>query len=203
MPDEDQTDDGESVLDLFNDYYHIPALAVVFTLMLWVRLQTYDAFVRDGQVVFSGNDAWYHLRQVKYTVRNWPFTMPFDPWTGFPYGTMAGQFGTLYDQLVATAALGVLVLSSTPVVALGGVAVFAAGLMAYPPVMQAYLMDSFPGDSMGGDLGAMRSVYIGIGSLGATYVGVVGQFFDYDTAFVGLMGCLLVSSTVIVFRGRE
>ena len=105
--------------------------------------------------------------------------------------------------VVAAAALVVVVLSSTPAIALGGIAVFAAGLMAYPPVMQAYLMDSFPGDSMGGDLGAMRSVYIGIGSLGATYVGVVAQYVDYDTAFAGLVGCLLVSSTVIVLRGRE
>ena len=105
--------------------------------------------------------------------------------------------------VVAAGALVVVVLSSTPAVALAGIAVFAAGLMAYPPVMQAYLMDSFPGDSMGGDLGAMRSVYIGIGSLGATYVGVVAQYVDYDTAFAGLVGCLLVSSTVIVLRGRE
>jgi dolichyl-diphosphooligosaccharide--protein glycosyltransferase len=104
MSDEDRTGD-QSVLDLFDAYYHVPALAAVAAFMLWVRLQTYDAFVRDGQVVFSGNDAWYHLRQVNYTVRNWPATMPFDPWTYFPYGTSAGQFGTLYDQLVATAAL--------------------------------------------------------------------------------------------------
>jgi dolichyl-diphosphooligosaccharide--protein glycosyltransferase len=73
--------------------------------MLAIRLQAYDNFVRDGAVYFSGNDAWYHLRQVEYTVRHWPFTMPYDPWTNFPYGTNAGQFGTLYDQLVATAAL--------------------------------------------------------------------------------------------------
>ena len=104
MSDEDRTD-GQSVLDLFDAYYHVPALAAVAAFMLWVRLQAYDTFVRDGQVVFSGNDAWYHLRQVNYTVRNWPGTMPFDPWTYFPYGTSAGQFGTLYDQLVATAAL--------------------------------------------------------------------------------------------------
>jgi dolichyl-diphosphooligosaccharide--protein glycosyltransferase len=104
MSDEDRTG-GQSVLDLFDDYYHVPALAAVAAFMLWVRLQTYDTFVRDGQVVFSGNDAWYHLRMVNYTVRNWPATMPFDPWTYFPYGTSAGQFGTLYDQLVATAAL--------------------------------------------------------------------------------------------------
>ncbi|MFW5934799.1 MAG: MFS transporter [Halolamina sp.] len=105
--------------------------------------------------------------------------------------------------LVAAGALVAVVVSSAPVVALGGVAVFAAGLMAYPPVMQAYLMDSFPDDSMAGDFGAMRSVYIGIGSLGATYVGVVAQYVDYDIAFTGLVGCLLVSSAVIVLRGRE
>jgi dolichyl-diphosphooligosaccharide--protein glycosyltransferase len=33
--------------------------------------------------------------------------MPFDPWTYFPYGTSTGQFGTLYDQLIATAALAI------------------------------------------------------------------------------------------------
>ena len=104
MSDEDRTD-GQSVLDLFDAYYHVPALAAVAAFMLWVRLQAYDTFVRDGQVVFSGNDAWYHLRMVNYTVRNWPATMPFDPWSYFPYGTSQGQFGTLYDQLVATAAL--------------------------------------------------------------------------------------------------
>jgi len=105
--------------------------------------------------------------------------------------------------IVAAVALVGLVVSSTPAIALGSVAVFAAGLLAYPPVMQAYLMDSFPGDSMGGDLGAMRSVYIGIGSLGSTYVGVVAQYVDYDTAFTGLVGCLLASSAVIILRGRE
>ncbi|MFB6168814.1 MAG: oligosaccharyl transferase, archaeosortase A system-associated [Haloferacaceae archaeon] len=104
MSDEDRTD-GQSVLDLFDDYYHIPALAAVAAFMLWVRLQAYDTFIQDGQVVFSGNDAWYHLRMVRYTVRHWPATMPFDPWSYFPYGTAQGQFGTLYDQLVATAAL--------------------------------------------------------------------------------------------------
>jgi dolichyl-diphosphooligosaccharide--protein glycosyltransferase len=31
--------------------------------------------------------------------------MPFDPWTYFPYGNASGQFGTLYDQIVATVAL--------------------------------------------------------------------------------------------------
>ena len=102
---DDQRQGSSSVVDLFFDWYHVPALVLVVAAMLAIRLQQYGSFVRDGAVYFSGNDAWYHLRQVEYTVRHWPFTMPYDPWTNFPYGTNAAQFGTLYDQLVATAAL--------------------------------------------------------------------------------------------------
>ncbi|MFB6101280.1 MAG: oligosaccharyl transferase, archaeosortase A system-associated [Haloplanus sp.] len=101
----DDQSQGSSVADLFFDWYHVPVLVLVVAVMLAIRLQQYEVFIRDGAVYFSGNDAWYHLRQVEYTVRHWPFTMPYDPWTNFPYGTNAGQFGTLYDQIVATAAL--------------------------------------------------------------------------------------------------
>ena len=102
---DDQSQGSSSVADLLFDWYHVPVLVAVVAGMLAIRLQEYETFIRDGRVYFSGNDAWYHLRQVEYTVRNWPFTMPYDPWTNFPYGTHAAQFGTLYDQLVATAAL--------------------------------------------------------------------------------------------------
>jgi predicted MFS family arabinose efflux permease len=104
---------------------------------------------------------------------------------------------------LAAAALAGVILATTPVVTTAVVACFAAGLMAYPPVMQAYLMDSFPTDSMGGDLGAMRTVYIGVGALGPTYVGVVADALDYATAFAGLVGCLLASSLLILAVGRR
>jgi len=102
---DDQSQGSTSVVDRFFDWYHVPALVLVIAGMLAIRLQAYDAFVQNGTVYFSGNDAWYHLRQVEYTVAHWPFTMPFDPWTNFPYGTNEGQFGTLYDQIIATVAL--------------------------------------------------------------------------------------------------
>ncbi|WP_134670606.1 oligosaccharyl transferase, archaeosortase A system-associated [Halorussus marinus] len=102
---DDSADSAESILDAFEDWYHVPVLAAAIAFMLWVRVQSYENFFRDGEVFFTGADAWYHLRQVTYTVANWPSTMPFDPWTYFPFGTSVGQFGTLYDQLVATAAL--------------------------------------------------------------------------------------------------
>lgn len=95
-------------------------------------------------------------------------------------------------------ALGGVVLSTTPLIATISVILFAAGLMAFSPVMQAYLMDTFPDDSAAGDLGAMRTVYIGIGALGPTYVGAVADVFSYDVAFAGLIGTLGFSATLIL-----
>ena len=94
-----------SVLGAVRERFEVPALLAVVAAMLWIRLRSYSNFVGDGTVYFSGNDAWYHLRATQYVVEHWPFTMPFDPWTNFPKGTNVGQFGTLYDQIVATVAL--------------------------------------------------------------------------------------------------
>ncbi|MFD1685871.1 oligosaccharyl transferase, archaeosortase A system-associated [Halobellus litoreus] len=105
---------GKSVLGIVEDWYQVPALLLVVVAMFAIRIQSYSNFIRDGEVFFSGNDGWYHYREVMYTVQNWPSTMPFDPWTGFPYGAFAGQFGTLYDQIVATIALVVGLGSPSP-----------------------------------------------------------------------------------------
>jgi MFS family permease len=78
-----------------------------------------------------------------------------------------------------------------------GVILFAAGVMAFPPVMQAYLMNVFPTKSMGGDLGGARTIYLGIGSLGPTYVGAVADILGFEYAFISLIGCLLISGLVV------
>ena len=98
-------DDSGSFEELLQQWYHIPALGLLLLFMFWVRVQPYSNFVRDDRVYFSGNDAYYHFRETMYVVENYPTTMPFDPWTQFPFGTSADQFGTLFDQLIATAIL--------------------------------------------------------------------------------------------------
>lgn len=97
---------------------------------------------------------------------------------------------------------GLLLVETTPLLFLG-IGVFAAGLMSFPPVMQAFLMDIFPDKSMGGDLGGMRSIYIGLGSLGPTYVGFVGEIESYTIAFVGVGLCILISAGIITKYGIE
>ncbi|MDZ5810483.1 oligosaccharyl transferase, archaeosortase A system-associated [Halorubrum sp. AD140] len=94
-------DGGESPLDVLRRWYHVPVLLGAMVFMLWTRLRSYGNFIRDGEVYFRGNDPWYHLRSTSYLMENWPNTLPFDPWTGFPFGRDAGQFGTLWDHIMA------------------------------------------------------------------------------------------------------
>ena len=96
---------SDSLLGYIEDRYHIIGLVGIVVAMFAMRIQTYSNFIRDGEVFFSGNDAWYHFREVVYITEHWPTPIPFDPWTGFPTGQWVGQFGTLYDQLIATIAL--------------------------------------------------------------------------------------------------
>ncbi|ELZ35994.1 oligosaccharyl transferase, archaeosortase A system-associated [Halorubrum distributum] len=92
---------NSSPFDTLARWYHVPALLAVVAFMLWTRLRSYGNFIRNGEVYFRGNDPWYHLRETTYIMENYPSRMPFDVWTGFPFGTQAGQFGTLWDHIMA------------------------------------------------------------------------------------------------------
>jgi MFS family permease len=128
-------------------------------------------------------------------------------------GPLAGLVGDRYSKLtvagsgVFVAAVGLLVLTQVNSLVLisGSVVVFAIGLMAYPPVMQAYLLDTFSDASMGGDFGAFKTVYSGIGSLGPSFVGYVGGEWNYTIAYLGLVGslCLGVVFLGFVWTGRN
>jgi len=59
-------------------------------------------------------------------------------------------------------------------------------------------MDLFPDDSLGGDFGASKTVYTGIGSLGPTYVGVAAAHFSYTAAFAGLTVMLFLAIGLVV-----
>ena len=51
MSSRSESDDfGQSLLDIAEDWYHVPALLLAAVWMFWVRVQNYSQFVRDGQV---------------------------------------------------------------------------------------------------------------------------------------------------------
>jgi hypothetical protein len=58
-------------------------------------------------------------------------------------------------------------------------------------------MDIFPDQSKGGDLGAFKTVYEGLSSLGPTYVGVVVGVATFDVAFGGFLLCLAASAVIL------
>ena len=148
----------DAALDVIEDWYHVPALGAVLAFMFWVRVQAWDKFTQNGQVYLSGNDAYYHLRQVTYTVQNYPDTMPFDPWTNFPNGTLAGQFGTLFDQILATVAL-VVGLGNPSEHTIGMVLVIAPAVFGALLAVPVYFM----GKRLGGRLGGVfSSVILGL-----------------------------------------
>lgn len=101
---------------------------------------------------------------------------------------------------VGGVALAGLLVAGSTVGVLAATVAFAAGLMGFPPVMQSYLMDVFPAETMGADLGVARTVYIGVGSLGPTYVGFVAGRLGYGAAFLGLVGCLVVASAIVAWQ---
>lgn len=99
--------------------------------------------------------------------------------------------------LVSLVGLTLLIVAESQLPILAGILLYAAGLMAFTPVLQAYLMDIFPDDSKGGDLGAFKTIYEGLSSLGPAYVGVVAGIASYAVAFQGLLGCLALSAAIL------
>ncbi len=101
------TVDATPLLEFVRRLSRVPSyLPLAMAFMFWVRARSYDNFLSgDGTVRLTAIDSWYHWRTTMYTVRHWPWTMPYDPWTAYPTGTYVGQFGSLFDQIVATAAL--------------------------------------------------------------------------------------------------
>ena len=79
---------------------------------------------------------------------------------------------------------------------------FGTFLMVFPPVMQAYLMDLFAGEQMGGAFGLSRTVFILIGSVGPTVIGAGSELFTFDAVFVTLGGVLFLSGGVLFVTMR-
>ncbi len=105
-----ETEEGVAVADMVYDavrrWYHVLTLAAVTVFMFWTRFQNRDAFTRGGDGFWlQAIDSWYHWRATNWTVENFPWALGYDPWTGFPQGSFAGQFGTPFDQLTATVAM--------------------------------------------------------------------------------------------------
>jgi MFS family permease len=98
---------------------------------------------------------------------------------------------------LAVVALAGVVLASTLWVVIGSIALFALGYKALFPVADAVLLDAAPDANTGGDLGAARALFQGVGAFGPVYVGTVATVAGYAVAFAGLAVCLLASAGLL------
>ena len=183
-----------SLLGYIEDRYHIIGLVGIVVAMFAMRIQTYSNFIRDGEVFFSGNDAWYHFREVVYITEHWPTPIPFDPWTGFPTGQWVGQFGTLYDQLIATIAL-IIGLGSPSEALIGKVLLIAPAVAGALTAIPVYIVGKRLSGRLGGLLGATVLLLLPGTFLRRTLVGVA----DHN-AVEPLVMMLAVAGFVIAFQ---
>lgn len=105
---------------------------------------------------------------------------------------------SLGGLLLSAISLSIVLLAHSVEGVLTATVLFAVGYKAQIPLIDATVMENAPTENVGGDLGAARGLFQGIGSLGPAYIGFMAQTYDYSIAFAGLAICL-VASTVIVF----
>jgi predicted MFS family arabinose efflux permease len=105
--------------------------------------------------------------------------------------------------LVAAGGLALIVLaSSLPLVALGTV-LTAIGYKTQFPIADAAVIEAAPDDSVGGDLGAARAVFLTANAVGPGFVGVVADTASYALAFWALAGAFLLAAVVLATQYRR
>ncbi|NKE34803.1 oligosaccharyl transferase, archaeosortase A system-associated [Natronococcus sp. JC468] len=189
---------GSSVLGSWAKWYYVPVLGVAMLFIFWTRIQSYGAFVtEDGTPALAGVDSWYHWRTVQWTAENYPFTMPYDIWTGFPSGSYVGQFGTLFDQLIVTAAM---------IVGLGDPSqstLYAVSLLSVPAMAALVAIPVFyAGRRLGGTVGGLVAVVVLALAPGQFFVrSTVGQL-DHHVGEVLFMA-IAVLAMMVALRVAE
>ncbi|WP_367996094.1 MFS transporter [Haloferax volcanii] len=118
-----------------------------------------------------------------------------DAWSPTGMGVAAMGFGVV--------GLSTLVLvDSTVGVGLGLIA-YAIAITAIWPVMYVYLSDVLATETIGGDLGVLRTVYFAVGSLGPAYIGTAATRLGYTAAFASLLVGFGLAAIPLVWLGRR
>lgn len=124
---------------------------------------------------------------------------------------IAGRVGDRYGYLrvcgwtMAVSVLGLAALLATTATWQLAIAIplFAIGLLGTTPNVFAHVTTEMPDASVGGDVGALRTVFFGVGSLGPVYVGYTTDLSSYTVAFAGLGACLAAAALIMVALERS
>ncbi|WP_126661909.1 oligosaccharyl transferase, archaeosortase A system-associated [Haloterrigena salifodinae] len=195
----EESETSPSLLETWSNWYHIPVLGAVMLFMFWVRTQAYDQFVTDdGSPALAGVDSWYQWRTIEWTAENYPNTMPYEVWSGFPEGTYVGQFGTLFDQIIVTVAMIVGLGDPSPET------VYAVALLMIPAMAALVAIPVFyMGRRLGGTLGGLVAIAI-LALAPGTFLtrSTVGQL-DHHVGEVLFMAIAVVAMMAALRSGEQ
>ncbi|ELY96708.1 oligosaccharyl transferase STT3 subunit [Natrialba chahannaoensis JCM 10990] len=150
-----EVSDTSGVYAFLRRQYHIPGIIAVVAFMFYVRFQNYDAFYGEDSLSLQAVDSWYHWRTTEWAVENYPNMILVDPWTSFPEGHLSGQFGTLFDFIIATVAM---------IIGLGDPSqnqILLAALITVPAMAALVAVPTFYiGRRLGGTVGGLAGIAI-------------------------------------------
>ncbi len=81
-------------------------------------------------------------------------------------------------------------------------ALFSAAIVSFSPSMDAYFMDLFDDDSMGGAFGLARTFILFVGSTGPYLFGLGSESIGFTDSFVVLSGAMFVAGVVLLLSAR-
>ena len=130
------------------------------------------------------------------------FGLAVEPVSGALSDRFRRRTVAVVGMLLAAAALGGLVVADSAAAVAATIVAFAFGYRAQFPVVDAVLLDAVPDADAGADLGAARTLFLGIGSLGPAFVGTVADRLDFTVAFAALAGLLVAAAVALLWAGR-
>jgi predicted MFS family arabinose efflux permease len=101
--------------------------------------------------------------------------------------------------LLAAAALGAILVVDATIAVAAAIVVFAVGYKTEFPVIDAILLDAAPDADAGADLGAARTFFLGVGSVGPAFVGAVAETLDFTVAFAALGALLVLAAALLLW----
>jgi len=80
--------------------FRVGTPVLLFLVAMGVRLLSWHSVFQKGGVYLNGNDAYYHLRRIRYSIDHFPNVLTFDPLINFPSGAQP-IWPPTFDWLIA------------------------------------------------------------------------------------------------------
>lgn len=118
-----------------------------------------------------------------------------EAWSAVGMGVTSMGFGVF--------GLSTLLVLDSPVGIGVGLVAYSIAITTIWPVMYVYLTGVLATETIGGDIGVLRTVYFAIGSLGPAYIGTAATRLGYSAAFASLLVGFGIATIPLLWLGRR